>query len=181
MTPETLAKYRDLLDGLKSGSRTVERVTHEVGDFFDDGTMLVTACEWDYKIRCKTLLDVKFIAASPTMVRELLDEVERLRAIASGYKVAGSDDCSTCETGRVSYYHWNKKCISCAPEEYKIETSVNKIDKLQTQLEAQKKAIEWYDRIPCNESFHRLGGIDDCDPCKYKLEAKTILNEAGLG
>ncbi len=146
MTPETLAKYRDLLDGLKSGSRTVERVTHEVGDFFDDGTMLVTACEWDYKIRCKTLLDVKFMSNSQKMVRELIEEVERLTLDISS---------------KTNSYNYQEK--------------------LQTQLEAQKKAIEWYDRIPCNESFHRLGGIDDCDPCKYKLEAKAILNEAGLG
>lgn len=140
MTPETLAKYRDLLDGLKSGSRTVERVTHEVGDFFDDGTMLVTACEWDYKIRCKTLLDVKFMSKSPTMVRELIEEVE----------------------------------------------------KFQTQLEAQKKALKLLTE-EINFSVKYLNSYVDSledynadkQMCrgfeKALLEAKTILNEAGLG
>lgn len=30
--------------------------------------------------------------------------------------------------------------------------------------------------LKCNETFHRLGGIDDCEPCKALAEAKRILN-----
>jgi len=29
--------------------------------------------------------------------------------------------------------------------------------------------------MECNESFHRLGGIDDCEPCKARKSMREIL------
>lgn len=38
------------------------------------------------------------------------------------------------------------------------------------------KALRVLDNaLKCNETFHSLGGIDDCEPCLAKREAERIL------
>jgi hypothetical protein len=31
--------------------------------------------------------------------------------------------------------------------------------------------------LKCNETFHSLGGIDDCEPCKAQAHTITLLEE----
>lgn len=32
--------------------------------------------------------------------------------------------------------------------------------------------------LKCNETFHRLGGIDDCEPCKALSKIQSLIDEA---
>lgn len=36
-----------------------------------------------------------------------------------------------------------------------------------------------YKLLDCNLSFHRLGGIDDCEPCKLKKEIEQHRGRNG--
>lgn len=40
-----------------------------------------------------------------------------------------------------------------------------------------KELADAIESIPCNETFHRLGGIDDCDPCLMRFRLKQQLEE----
>jgi hypothetical protein len=37
--------------------------------------------------------------------------------------------------------------------------------------------LEMVDALECHQSFHRLGGIDDCKPCLAKRKFERFLNE----
>lgn len=41
-------------------------------------------------------------------------------------------------------------------------------------ISALRKAL-W--ALECNTSFHRLGGIDDCDPCKVKKQIEAMFRD----
>lgn len=47
--------------------------------------------------------------------------------------------------------------------------AANKITSLTKSLEVAVEALK------CNQTFHRLGGIDDCEPCKALDQVTTIL------
>lgn len=37
--------------------------------------------------------------------------------------------------------------------------------------------IEAVEALKCNETFHRLGGLDDCEPCKALAKIDEALKE----
>jgi hypothetical protein len=37
--------------------------------------------------------------------------------------------------------------------------------------------VEVYNSLECNMTFHRLGGLDDCEPCKLKLKLEQFTEE----
>jgi hypothetical protein len=45
-------------------------------------------------------------------------ENARLRELLNRFKVFGTDDCSECETGRITLFYAEKKCIECDPDSY---------------------------------------------------------------
>lgn len=45
-------------------------------------------------------------------------QVERLKAIVDMFEPWGSDECKSCETGRITLFVANKKCMACDPESY---------------------------------------------------------------
>lgn len=46
----------------------------------------------------------------------------------------------------------------------------------RTDIPKLVKALRVLDNaLKCNETFHSLGGIDDCEPCLAKLKAGRIL------
>lgn len=44
-----------------------------------------------------------------------------------------------------------------------------------TELTALLK--ECRELLECNKTFHRLGGIDDCEPCKMKAKLDDFLGD----
>lgn len=34
--------------------------------------------------------------------------------------------------------------------------------------------------LECNETFHRLGGLDDCEPCKMRLRLEKLVSEGDV-
>lgn len=51
-----------------------------------------------------------------------------------------------------------------------LEKASNKIKEPEAKLEIAVSALK------CNETFHRLGGIDDCEPCQAleKLRGESV-------
>ena len=39
--------------------------------------------------------------------------------------------------------------------------------------------LEAVEALKCNETFHRLGGIDDCEPCKALAKIDKALEGVG--
>lgn len=63
-------------------------------------------------------------------VREAASTIERLRSdnqrlvnIVDGYKTWGTDGCTTCETGRITLFVWNKQCLKCNPKSYEAAST----------------------------------------------------------
>lgn len=145
MIPEDkLAEYRKLVEDATPGPWNAHRTTN------DDGSWLIAIDAFnnndsDYLIKLTGNAesnywnDGEFISASRTMVPSLLDEVERLKNIANGFKIWGTDDCKSCDSGRISLYIWNKECISCNPKSYdQVETQ---IDRLTKQNQIMREAL----------------------------------------
>jgi hypothetical protein len=50
----------------------------------------------------------------------------------------------------------------------------------RSELRRLADALEVMDEaLTCNETFHNLGGIDDCEPCKARVRAAKILSGEG--
>jgi len=77
------------------------------------------------------------------IAERLAKENERLRAIVEAFKVYGTDECSNCESGRITLWWANKKCISCDPESYQVgaplRTYIYERDALKAQLTAARE------------------------------------------
>ena len=110
-----------------------------------------------------------FIAAktsSHERILELERELERLKAIIGMFQVHGTGDCCDCDTGRVTLFIANKKCISCSPSEYDKsfpEKSLNnEKEKLTKRDELLKEALPY---------------IENADDCELSIGEKTINTE----
>lgn len=54
------------------------------------------------------------------------------------------------------------------------EQAQSEIAELRRKLDL---AVESLEKIGCNETYHRLGGIDDCERCKALAKIKTEGDE----
>ena len=61
--------------------------------------------------------------------------------------------------------------IRFADMSYGIQCHADRLAPLHASLLKCVEALE------CNETFHRLGGIDDCEPCKAKAQLRKALEE----
>lgn len=61
--------------------------------------------------------------------------------------------------------------MSCVTEEQYAKDKDEVMTDLRRCLEIIKVLSE---ALSCNETFHRLGGIDDCEPCKAQTKALKI-------
>ena len=128
LTADDLKQARELCEKATPGEWFVENL---FGVYFgcEDYQIANTLCTGITEEGCEE--NAKFIAASRTLIPKLLDHIEalqkeneRLKGICNGYKLWGTDDCSTCADGRVSLFIWNTECIECSPESYMNRTGV---------------------------------------------------------
>lgn len=65
-------------------------------------------------------------------IAELTQENARLRWIVGQFKPIGTDECGTCDTGRVTIFAANTRCMRCDSTGY-----VNPFDKVVNKLKSE--------------------------------------------
>jgi hypothetical protein len=67
------------------------------------------------------------------------------RVFESKFTIYGTDGCESCETGRVSIFIANKKCIHCDPASYerKVLPGITDTDRLNWIIENQAMIKIW--------------------------------------
>lgn len=71
-----------------------------------------------YRLSCSKQNEINELEAK---LKEASEELEKAKAVNAKFKPWGTDQCSECETGRVTLFRANDKCMECAPETYTKE------------------------------------------------------------
>lgn len=94
-------------------------------------------CPHEKQSECfAALVEAGYDAGHARALEEMGAEVERLKAVREAFKLYGTTDCAECDSGRVTMFIANDKCVSCAPHTYEREDVVEKYNSLREQLAA---------------------------------------------
>jgi len=81
--------------------------------------------------------------------------------------------------GQLHSYWKNKKYSAIRDAANRLPRAAWEYQENEIQRLAPLRAalIEAVEALKCNETFHRLGGIDDCEPCKALAKIDKALDQ----
>lgn len=93
------------------------------------------------------------------------------RSLANAYSVDNSPLIRVVAYSEFEQLQKENELLKNKQEQF--ESTIKETSKMRDLYKSQLDVA--LDALKCNETFHRLGGIDDCDPCLAKLKIGRMV------